>query len=61
MDLNKMTKTKLLEMCKNLGIVKCSSKNKKQLIEMLGTKNNVEEKLETGAILLLFDLLKLYL
>lgn len=48
MDLNKMTKTKLLEMCKNLGIVKCSSKNKKQLIEMLVTKNNVEEKLETG-------------
>lgn len=42
MDLNKMNKTELLEMCKSLGIVKYGSKNKKQLIEMVRTTSKIE-------------------
>lgn len=33
-----MSKNELLEMCKTLGIVKCNSKNKKQLIELIKVK-----------------------
>jgi site-specific DNA-adenine methylase len=35
MDFNKMSKSELLFECKNRKIVKCSGKNKKQLIEMI--------------------------
>lgn len=35
MDFNKMTKNELLSECKNRKIMKCSGKNKKQLIEMI--------------------------
>ena len=44
MDISKMSKLELLEKCKELGITKCSSKNKSQLIELINGKNkNVEE------------------
>jgi DNA (cytosine-5)-methyltransferase 1 len=33
--MEKMSKTELLEKCKELGITKCSSKNKSQLIELI--------------------------
>ena len=39
MDISKMSKINLLEKCKELGITKCSSKNKLQLIELINTKN----------------------
>jgi site-specific DNA-methyltransferase (adenine-specific) len=47
MDISKMSKLELLEKCKELGIKKCSSKNKSQLIELINLNhkisNNVEE------------------
>jgi DNA (cytosine-5)-methyltransferase 1 len=38
MDISKMSKLELLEKCKELGITKCSSKNKSQLIELIHSK-----------------------
>jgi len=38
MDISKISKLDLLEKCKNLGITKCSSKNKLQLIELIHSK-----------------------
>ena len=43
MDISKMSKLELLEKCKELGITKCSSKNKSQLIELIDCKNKVVE------------------
>ena len=47
MDISKMSKIDLLEKCKELGITKCSSKNKSQLIELINSthkiNNNTEE------------------
>jgi len=46
MDISKMNKIELLDKCKELGITKCSSKNKSQLIELINSKNktsNTEE------------------
>jgi len=47
MDISKMSKIDLLEKCKELGITKCSSKNKSQLIELINSKhktsNNTDE------------------
>ena len=37
MDTSKMSKNELLGMCKELGITKCSSKNKSQLIQLIQT------------------------
>jgi DNA (cytosine-5)-methyltransferase 1 len=42
MDESKMTKIELLEKCKELGITKCSSKNKSQLIEIINSKKKIE-------------------
>lgn len=42
MDISKMSKVSLLEKCKELHITKCSSKNKSQLIELIHSKNNVQ-------------------
>jgi DNA (cytosine-5)-methyltransferase 1 len=44
MDISKMSKLELLEKCKELGITKCSSKNKSQLIELINGKNTVVEE-----------------
>lgn len=44
MDISKMSKLELLEKCKELGITKCSSKNKSQLIELINSKNKVVEE-----------------
>lgn len=40
-DISKMSKLELLEECKAMGITKCSSKNKSQLIELINGKNEV--------------------
>jgi len=40
MDILEMSKIELLEKCKELGIQKCSSKNKSQLIELINKYNN---------------------
>lgn len=37
MDISKMTKIELLEKCKEMGITKCNSKNKPQLIELINS------------------------
>ena len=39
-----MSKLELLEKCKELGITKCSSKNKSQLIELINDKNKVAKQ-----------------
>lgn len=44
MYISKMSKLELLEKCKELGITKCSSKNKSQLIELINGKNKVVEE-----------------
>jgi DNA (cytosine-5)-methyltransferase 1 len=44
MDISKMSKLELLEKCKELGITKCISKNKSQLIELINGKNNLVEE-----------------
>ena len=44
MDISRMSKLELLEKCKELGITKCSSKNKSQLIELINVKNKVVEE-----------------
>ena len=46
MDILKMSKTDLLEKCKELGITKCSSKNKPQLIEQITSKNKLQNVIE---------------
>jgi len=51
MDLTKMTKSELLEICKNIGIVRCSSKNKKQIIELIETKQGVLPSEEENEII----------
>ena len=43
MDLTKLSKTELLEKCQELGITKCKSKNKKELINLFQNKP-VEKK-----------------
>lgn len=43
MNLLKMSKLELLEKCKELGITKCSSKNKFQLIELINCNSKVIE------------------
>jgi DNA (cytosine-5)-methyltransferase 1 len=43
MDTSKMSKHELLEKCKELGITKCNSKNKSQLIELINSKNKINE------------------
>ena len=44
MDISHMSKSELLEKCKELNITKCSSKNKTQLIELVNSKNKVGEE-----------------
>jgi len=44
MVMTKISKLKLLEKCKELGITKCNSKNKSQLIELINKKNKVIEE-----------------
>lgn len=44
MNTSKMSKLELLEKCKDLGITKCSSKNKSQLIELINEKNKLVEQ-----------------
>ena len=39
-DIYKMSKKQLLDKCKEFGIMKCNSKNKSQLIELINSKNN---------------------
>jgi len=43
MDISKKSKLELLEKCKELGITKCSSKNKSQLIELIHSKQKITE------------------
>jgi len=44
MDLNKLSKTDLLEKCQELGIAKCKSKNKGELIELIHSNSNSNSK-----------------
>jgi DNA (cytosine-5)-methyltransferase 1 len=43
MDISKMSKLELLEKCKELGITKCNSKNKSQIIELINSKQKIPE------------------
>ena len=46
MDLTKLSKTELLEKCEELGIKKCKSKNKSELIELINSKTQSKKKVE---------------
>lgn len=48
MDISKMCKLELLEKCKELGITKCGSKNKSQLIELINNKANIIKIIENN-------------
>ena len=50
MDLSKLTKTKLLELCENNGFTSCKSKNKSELIELINSKNNNNDDAENIVI-----------
>ena len=41
MDLTKLSKTELLEKCEELGIKKCKSKNKGELIELINNHKHI--------------------
>jgi DNA (cytosine-5)-methyltransferase 1 len=43
---SKMSKLELLEKCKELGITKCGSKNKSQLIELINSKQELKTEAE---------------
>lgn len=57
-----MNKQQLLDKCKQLGITKCSSKNKSQLLELIGKKEHPiivdSEKSENKLIIILNELMK---
>jgi hypothetical protein len=46
MDLTKLTKTELLDKCEELGIKKCKSKNKGELIDLINVKTQSKKKVE---------------
>ena len=43
MDLTKLSKTELLEKCEELGITKCKSKNKCELIDLINQKQTIPQ------------------
>jgi len=49
MNTSKMSKLELLEKCKELGITRCSSKNKSQLIELINSKQKIKAEAEAEA------------
>ena len=51
LELSKMTKAELIAKCASIGIVKCSSKNKSQLIRLIESRNiNTNEVVPTIAV-----------
>ena len=46
MELTKLSKTELLEKCEELGIKKCKSKNKGELIDLINAKTQSKKKVE---------------
>ena len=46
MDLTKLTKPELLKKCEELGMTKCKSKNKKELIELINIKMQTTKKVK---------------
>ena len=46
MDISKISKTELLEKCKELGITKCNSKNKTELCKLIEQHQNSEQTQE---------------
>jgi len=46
MDLTKLSKTKLVVKCEELGIKKCKSKNKRELIDLINLKTEPKKKIE---------------
>jgi hypothetical protein len=44
MELTKLSKTELLEKCEELGITKCKSKNKGDLIDLINLKIQTKKK-----------------
>ena len=43
MDTSKMAKKQLLDKCKELNIIKCNSKGKTELIELINLKNKLHD------------------
>ena len=53
MDLTKLSKTELLEKCEELGIKKCKSKNKGELIELINQKQTTTQTIPLKKIKLI--------
>ena len=50
MDLTNLSKIELLTKCEELGIIKCKSKNKGELIELINSKNTFKNEEENNII-----------
>lgn len=50
-DLNNLLKTELLEKCEKLGITKCKTKSKKDLVELILKETSKRKKLLSKMIL----------
>ena len=57
MDLTKFSKTELLEKCSELGITKCKSKTKIQLILLINEHDHATNEHITNVINIIFNLL----
>ena len=55
MDLTKLSKTELLEKCEELGIKKCKSKNKGELIELINQKQTTTQTIPLKKIELIIE------
>ena len=55
MDISKMSKIDLLEKCKELGITKCSSKNKGELIGLINANTQSKKKVKKKVKLIIKD------
>jgi len=55
MDLTKLSKTELLEKCEELGIKKCRSKNKGELIELINQKQTTTQTIPLKKIELIIE------
>jgi adenine-specific DNA methylase len=51
MDLTKLSKTELLEKCEELGIKKCKSKNKGELISLINVETQIQPKKKVELII----------
>jgi DNA (cytosine-5)-methyltransferase 1 len=50
MDLTKLSKAELLVKCEELGIMRCKSKNKGKLIELINEKQQIQQQIQSNIL-----------